>query len=178
MGYIGNEKLVQILKHFIQKPINFILIYSLLTLRYVEITLWIIHVYYFGGGEGDANSVYGLWKKLLRAIMAMHSFKAPATNDFQAFFYKSLWPFMANIFIAWLRKLFEDGREDPLLLKTLIVLIPMVDNPFHLKDLRPIILYDVAYKEHKGFVKQVQAESWSMVVEEDVMVDGDGSVVG
>ncbi|XP_057419083.1 uncharacterized protein LOC130713326 [Lotus japonicus] len=80
------------------------------------------------------------------AIMSMHSFKAPGVDGFQAFFYKKYWHILGEDIHYMVASAFQNGGADPELLETLLVLIPKVDNPVRLKEMRPISLCNVSYK--------------------------------
>nr|AFK46250.1 unknown [Lotus japonicus] len=80
------------------------------------------------------------------AVMAMQSFKAPGSDRFQALFYKQYWSIVGEDLHQMVAKAFREGRYHPNMLDILLVLIPKVDNPSHLNELRPISLCNVAYK--------------------------------
>lgn len=44
---------------------------------------------------------------------------------------------------------FQNGKDDPKLLESLIVLTSMVEDPLHFKDLRPISSCNVAHKVNR-----------------------------
>lgn len=78
--------------------------------------------------------------------MAMHSFKAPVAERFQAPFYKQYWHILGQDLHLMVADAFRNGRAYPALLETLIMLIPKVKKPLLCKDLPPISLCNVAYK--------------------------------
>ena len=80
------------------------------------------------------------------AVMSMQPFKALGSDGFHAFFYKQFWNVVGNDVCRLAQTAFSTGHFDPALAKTLLVLIPKVDNPNHLKNFRPISLCNVIYK--------------------------------
>lgn len=85
-------------------------------------------------------------EEVRRAVTGMHSFKVPGSDGFQAFFYKQYWNIVGGDLHSMVAKAFQEGKVDPALFDTLLVLIPKVDNPCRFKELRPISLCNVAYK--------------------------------
>ncbi|XP_057418984.1 uncharacterized protein LOC130713213 [Lotus japonicus] len=81
-----------------------------------------------------------------RALMSMKSFKAPGPDGFQPVFFKKYWDIVGEDIWRVVRDAFVTGSIDPALAETLIVLIPKVDVPTQMKDLRPISLCNVVYK--------------------------------
>ena len=80
------------------------------------------------------------------AVMSMQSFKAPGSDGFHVFFYKQYWEVVGYDVCRLVQTAFSSGSFDPTLAETLLVLIPKVDNPNHLKNFRPISLCNVIYK--------------------------------
>jgi hypothetical protein len=80
------------------------------------------------------------------ALFSMHSDKAPGPDGLNPAFYKRFWELcggeLYNTSVQWLQR----GRFLEQLNKTNIVLIPKIDNPTSMKDLRPISLCNVLYK--------------------------------
>jgi hypothetical protein len=80
------------------------------------------------------------------ALFSMHSDKAPGPDGLNPEFYKKFWDICGEeVFrtsLQWLQR----GYLPDELNETNIVLIPKVDNPMSMKDLRPISLCNVLYK--------------------------------
>nr|KYP32891.1 Transposon TX1 uncharacterized [Cajanus cajan] len=86
-------------------------------------------------------------EEVRRAVMSMGTFKAPGPNGFQPFFFKQYWEIVGVDLWRMVSEAFNNGgMTDSSILDTLLVLIPKVENPVHLKDFRPISLCNVAYK--------------------------------
>ena len=85
-------------------------------------------------------------EEVTKAVMGMHSFKAPGPNGFHVFFFKHFWLVVREDVLLWVKTTFSSGFFDPSLVETLLVLIPKMDQPNHLKNFRPISLCNVIYK--------------------------------
>ena len=60
-------------------------------------------------------------------VMSMHSFKAPRSDGFRAFFYKQFWHIVKEDIYLLVRIAFDIGYFDPSWAKTLLVLISKAD---------------------------------------------------
>jgi hypothetical protein len=79
-------------------------------------------------------------------LLQMGPTKAPGPNGFPALFYQTHWKFFKGEICHDVRS-FLCGSEIPEeLCDSIIVLIPKVAKPKHLKNFRPIILCNVLYK--------------------------------
>ena len=96
--------------------------------------------------ESIALTVTVTMDEVRSAVMSMQSFKAPGSDGFHVFFYKQYWEVVSYDVCCLVQTAFSSGSFDPALAKTLLVLIPKVDNPNHLKNFRPISLCNVIYK--------------------------------
>ena len=76
----------------------------------------------------------------------MNSFKALSYDGFHAFFYKQYWDIIGDDVWQLVHLAFATSGFDPSLAEMLLVLIPKIDNPNHLKNFRPISLCNVIYK--------------------------------
>ena len=76
----------------------------------------------------------------------MSPFKAPGPDGFQAYFFKEYWEIVGTEIWNIVRSAFLGEFLNPSIMKTLIVLIPKIDNPTFMKDFRPISLCNVVYK--------------------------------
>jgi hypothetical protein len=80
------------------------------------------------------------------AVFSMHSDKAPGPDGLNPAFYKRFWDLCGYEVFTTSKQWLQRGRFPPQLNNTNIVLIPKVDNPTSMKDLRPISLCNVIYK--------------------------------
>ncbi|XP_016178572.1 uncharacterized protein LOC107621038 [Arachis ipaensis] len=85
-------------------------------------------------------------EEVKRAVMTMILFKAPWSDGFQAIFYKEFWNSLSNDVCVWVKRAFEGELMNAAIFDTLIVLIPKVEVPSSLRELRPISLCNVIYK--------------------------------
>lgn len=80
------------------------------------------------------------------ALFSMDPYKAPGPNGFQPIFYKNYWHIVSTDVWELVACAFQLGHIDPFLAKTLIVLIPKIDEPLTFQDFRPISLCNVMLK--------------------------------
>ncbi|MCI13816.1 CNGC5-like protein, partial [Trifolium medium] len=76
----------------------------------------------------------------------MHSNKAPGPDGLNPAFYKRFWDLCGVEIFNTSKQWLQQGCFPTQLSETNIVLIPKVDNPTSMKDLRPISLCNVLYK--------------------------------
>lgn len=81
-----------------------------------------------------------------KAMFSMKSYKALGADGFQPLFFKHFWGTIGDDVWHLVCEAFRNGSFDPGLAETLIVLIPKIDHPVHLKNFRPISLCNVVYK--------------------------------
>ena len=67
-------------------------------------------------------------------------FKALGPDGFQPIFFKNYWEIVGKEVHAMIHNAFSSGIIDPRLADTLIVLIPNVNHPAHMKEIRLMIL--------------------------------------
>lgn len=85
-------------------------------------------------------------KELKQDVMDMYSFKAPSVDYSQTFFYQQYWPIIGRDLHQMVSMTFYGAKAYQILLESLIVLIPNVDDPILLKDLRMISIFNVSHK--------------------------------
>jgi hypothetical protein len=76
----------------------------------------------------------------------MKSYKAPGPDGFQPIFFKLFWEDVGDDLWKFIKSAFDNGRYDPKICETLIVLLPKGESQTTFKDLRPISLCNVTYK--------------------------------
>ena len=79
-------------------------------------------------------------------LFQMQDLKAPKPDGFPTFFYKHLWPTMANKVVKAVTSFFIMGSMPREVNASLIVLIPKISNPTSINHFRPISLCNVEYK--------------------------------
>lgn len=76
----------------------------------------------------------------------MHPNKAPGPDDINPAFFQNFWAIVGPYIIENCKKWFTQGFFPTQLNDTVIVLLPKIDSPISVKDLRPILLCNVVYK--------------------------------
>ncbi|CAN1261991.1 Putative ribonuclease H protein At1g65750 [Linum perenne] len=72
--------------------------------------------------------------------------KAPGPDGFNPGFFQSFWPEIGSEIVRSCRMWLSEGALPPFINRTNIILIPKIDNPVSMKDLRPISLCSVIYR--------------------------------
>lgn len=85
-------------------------------------------------------------EEVFRVLMSMKSNKAPGPVGFQPIFFKMFWNEVGDDVWRFVQQAFMNGRFEPGVTDTLIVLIQKGDHLSSFKDFRPISLYNVIYK--------------------------------
>lgn len=85
-------------------------------------------------------------EEIKQALDCIGDLKAPGGDGMPAFFYKKLWDICGDDVIKEVKKFLEGGEMPSKWNETVVVLIPKVQRPEKLKDLRPISLCNVIYK--------------------------------
>ena len=80
------------------------------------------------------------------ALDSMGDLKAPGMDGLPAVFYKHYWHLVGDTVVHEVLHVLRGGRMPEGWNDTMVVLIPKVQNPETLKDLRPISLSNVVYK--------------------------------
>ncbi|XP_028757951.1 uncharacterized protein LOC114717017 [Neltuma alba] len=81
-----------------------------------------------------------------QALFNMAPLKSPGADGLHALFFQSQWDITGETVFNEIRRIFEGGRTDPTLNRTLIALIPKTENAQTLKDFQPISLCTTFYK--------------------------------
>lgn len=84
--------------------------------------------------------------EIFKAIHQMGPLKAPGPNGFHAIFYQRNWPTVVRSVCQTTLAILNHDADPSELNETLIVLIPKVENPQRVNQLRPISLCNVSFK--------------------------------
>ena len=98
--------------------------------------------------EDEYNELARLFAgdEIKRVVFYMGAFKAPGLYGYQALFFQRYWDITGGQFIHMVLKVLR-GRTFPKSLNdTFLVLIPKVENPQSVTQLRPISLCNFSYK--------------------------------
>ncbi|XP_028785542.1 uncharacterized protein LOC114741444 [Neltuma alba] len=85
-------------------------------------------------------------EEIREAMFSIGAFKAPGMDGFPAVFFQKEWHVVEEEVVTSIKKLWNGELEMKEVNDTLIVLIPKVDRPENMKQLRPIALCNVLYK--------------------------------
>lgn len=85
-------------------------------------------------------------EEVKKAVFRMKSFKAPSPDGFQPIFFKHFWDIIGDDIRYLVRDAFGKGYFEECIVETLLILIPKVDKPTHLKNFSPISLCNVLFK--------------------------------
>ena len=85
-------------------------------------------------------------EEVWKALESIGDLKAPGGDGFPAIFYKRFWGLIAGRVRTDVLNVLNGGEMPPGWNDTIIVLIPKIDKPEKIKDLRPISLCTVLYK--------------------------------
>ena len=85
-------------------------------------------------------------EEIHRALFEMKPLKAPGVDGIPALFYQNQWEVVGLSVCRYVKSIFDGAPIDHEVNKTLLVLIPKVDNPESIKQFRPISLCTVLYK--------------------------------
>ena len=84
--------------------------------------------------------------EIKKALFDMNPFKAPGPDGFQALFFQHYWNLAGNQLIILATKVLRGEELPDKLNETFLALIPKVDHPQMVTQLRPIGLCNVVYK--------------------------------
>lgn len=76
----------------------------------------------------------------------MDAFKVPGPDGLQAHFFQSQWDKVGDKICKLVKEAFNDPKSISIINHTNIVLMPKVDNPTTLKEMRLISLCNVSFK--------------------------------
>lgn len=80
------------------------------------------------------------------SLFEMHPLKSPGPDGLHALFFQSQWNVVGGSIFREMQRIFEGGDINPSFNRTLIALIPKVDQPQTIKEFRPISLCTTMYK--------------------------------
>ena len=85
-------------------------------------------------------------EEIKAALDSMGDLKAPGPGGMPALFYKKFWNIVGKDVVKEVTEVLNGGPMPGSWNETVVVLIPKVQKPERLKDLRPISLCNVVYK--------------------------------
>lgn len=85
-------------------------------------------------------------EEVTQVLHGMHPYKSLGPYVFQGIFFKQYWHIVGDDIYDLVKQAFCTWHFDSALAKTLIILIPKVDNPNSFKEFRPISLCNMVYK--------------------------------
>ncbi|XVF22870.1 hypothetical protein REPUB_Repub12eG0208500 [Reevesia pubescens] len=108
----------------------------------------LLHMPSFRFNDQQINSLMHLPDddEILLVLSSMSPFKSPGPDGYQAAFYQRNWDVVSSSVCSFVRSAFINGCFDENVSKVLISLIPKVDHPKTLSQLRPISLCNVSVK--------------------------------
>jgi hypothetical protein len=101
-------------------------------------------------------------EEVKKALDDMGDLKAPGADGMPAIFYKKFWGTVGETVVKEVLQVLRGGSIPEGWNETIVVLIPKVQNPDRLKDLRPISLCNVVYK----LISKVIANRLKMILGE------------
>ncbi|XP_050222666.1 uncharacterized protein LOC126672755 [Mercurialis annua] len=118
-------------------------------------------------------------EEVRKAVFSMHSDKSPGPDGLNPAFFKTYWNTVGDDLVFMCNQFLDTGTLEDGLNNTGITLIPKINNPEHVSDLRPIALYNVAYKilakvlanRMKHLMPLIISENQSAFVENRLITD-------
>ena len=96
----------------------------------------------------DASNIGRLvsYDEIMTAMFSIGNDKAPGTNGYSSYFFKSAWSIVGGDVKDAVLYFFQNGTIIPAFNFTSITLVPKNQNPTYIKDYRPISCCSVLYK--------------------------------
>ncbi|KAK9028335.1 hypothetical protein V6N11_068142 [Hibiscus sabdariffa] len=103
----------------------------------------------FPNTDASALRSFSSWvtdDEIWRACFEMDPWNAPGPDGLHAAFYQQNWMVVDPSVCAFVRQVFDFSEFSPLINRNLLVLLPKVSEPTHLRQILPISLCNVLYK--------------------------------
>ena len=113
-------------------------------------------------------------QEIKSALDDMGDLKALGADGMPAVFYKRFWGTVGEVVVQEVLRVLQGGSIPEGWNETIVVLIPKVRNPDHIKDLRPISLCNVVYK----LVSKVLANRLKVILDELISANQSAFVPG